>query len=158
MAGAAEDPRQGRRRRALPQRRRSQDAVRRAAAARANHQAAAEAFGWKITAAQSLRLRPVARNPFFMLGQVVLNRPPGRARRRKYVQARPNLGIVVEQTGGDADRLQMTCLAWSQAAADLATIAETAGRGFIAHGHVLACRKSELCQLRRERMLRMPHR
>ena len=43
MAGAAEDPRQGRRRGALPQRRRSQDAVRRAATARADHGAAAEA-------------------------------------------------------------------------------------------------------------------
>ena len=95
-------------------------------------------------ATHSLRLRPVARNPFFMLGQVVLNRPPGRTRRRKYVQARPNLGIVVEQTSGDTDRLQITCLAWRQAAAHLATIAETAGRGFIAHGHVLAGQKSEL--------------
>jgi hypothetical protein len=59
------------------------------------------------------------------------------------VQARPNLGIVVEQTGGDTDRLQITCLAWRQAAADLATIPETAGRGFIAYGHVLADQKSE---------------
>src|SRR5262245_18377567 len=60
------------------------------------------------------------------------------------MQPWPDVRVIIEQACRDADRRQVRRLARRQAAADLAAVAETAGRGFVSCGHLLACGTAEL--------------
>jgi len=73
-----------------------------------------------------LGLRTEAGHPLFVLRQPVADLPPGRLGASEHVQLGADAGIVVEQSGGDADRREICSLARRERAADAAKEAKAA--------------------------------